>query len=124
MGSRDYPRMDIVPRYVREIARRWPDAVVISGGARGVDRLAAETARECGLPVVEFFADWSKGRGAGIARNSQIVAAADHLVAFWDERSTGTADSIRKAQAAGLRIAIYGADGERIVTSPVRAAGP
>lgn len=97
-GSRDYA----APEDVRAAVRALPKyATVIVGGARGVDTVAEQEARRCNLRVEVYPADWSAGRSAGMARNSQMVARADYGIAFWDGRSRGTADTIKKFSAAG-----------------------
>ncbi len=42
--------------------------------------------------------------GAGKKRNTQIIARADVVVAFWDGFSTGTRDSITKAKSRGIKV--------------------
>ena len=88
---------------------RVPDIeAVISGGARGADALAARFAFCHDLPLVTLRADWkTHGRKAGPIRNTEIVAQADVLAAFWDGSSSGTRDSIAKARAAGKRVVIF-----------------
>lgn len=99
VGSRDYADLERVRAYVKALPA---DTVVISGGARGVDRVAAETARLRGLQVVEYLADWNKyGKSAGYIRNADIINAADIVFAFWDGVSKGTKHSIDLAQKAG-----------------------
>ena len=72
--------------------------VIISGGAKGVDKLAEDFAKANDIPFKEFKANWEKyGKGAGFIRNSLIVEKADMVIAFWDGKSTGTKDSIDKA---------------------------
>lgn len=81
---------------------------VISGGARGADALAARFAREHGLPLIVFHADWDRhGRRAGPIRNTEIVRSADVLAAFWDGLSPGTRDSVDKARAAGKEVHVF-----------------
>ena len=46
VGSRGYPDRAAVAAYVQALAE---GTVVVSGGARGVDRWAADAAAECGL---------------------------------------------------------------------------
>jgi hypothetical protein len=103
VGSRDFPKLTLVDATVAALPA---DTVVISGGARGVDRRAAYAAKRRGLEVVELEAIWSQGRGAGLARNSKIVAAADRVIAFWDGQSRGTMDTVRKARAAGKPVEV------------------
>lgn len=52
VGSRDFPDLVAVRRYV---AGRKDGAIVVSGGARGVDRTAEEEALECGFGLVSIF---------------------------------------------------------------------
>jgi hypothetical protein len=84
---------------------------VVSGGCRGVDIFGERWAREHGVPVRVFRPDWDRhGKAAGPIRNRQMidyVAPGGALVAVWDGQSRGTADVIRQAQAAGLRVFTY-----------------
>lgn len=80
--------------------------LIISGGARGADSLAQEYAKERNIPAKIFLPDWSIGRHAGFLRNTQIVEAADCVIAFWDGKSKGTLDSINKAKKLGKDCAI------------------
>ena len=54
MGSREYPRLSRVEQYVAKIALKHPGAVVVSGGARGVDRAAETAAAKMGLGWVSY----------------------------------------------------------------------
>lgn len=62
--------------------------LVISGGAEGADTLAKEWAQQHGVPLKEILPDYKKYSGnpkfAPIARNMDIVLAADMVIAFWD----------------------------------------
>lgn len=75
---------------------------IVSGGAAGVDRLAAEVAKEKGLTLVEFLPQYDRyGRAAPIVRNAQIVDYADRVIAFWDGKSKGTQSVIVYAKKVG-----------------------
>ena len=64
---------------------------LVSGGARGVDRLAAEFARSRGITVKEFLPRYELyGRAAPLKRNEEIVDYADKVYIFWDGKSRGT----------------------------------
>ena len=105
VGSRNYPNLDKVRAFVA--LTLTPDTIVISGGARGVDSVAAEAARARGLVVEEYLAEWRKyGKSAGFLRNTTIVDKADRVVAFWDAKSRGTLDTINKAKAKGIPVEI------------------
>ncbi len=98
VGSRAFQPLSLVVDYVNGLP---DDTGVVSGAARGVDTVAAMQAFKRGLPCVEYRADWSLGKGAGFARNGLIVAQADKVVAFWDGKSNGTLDTLKKAVRAG-----------------------
>lgn len=77
--------------------------VIIQGGAKGADALAAVFACVHGLQSVTFEADWGlHGRAAGPIRNRRMLAdgAPDVVLAFRCEgRSAGTDDMVRRARA-------------------------
>jgi predicted Rossmann fold nucleotide-binding protein DprA/Smf involved in DNA uptake len=52
IGSRDWKHLDQVRAFVSKLAAKYPDAIVISGGAAGVDRAAEEQADASGLGVL------------------------------------------------------------------------
>jgi len=80
---------------------------IVTGGARGADALAEEWARNRGIPVQVLPAEWEKyGRSAGSRRNTEIVRLCQGMIAFWDGKSPGTRDSIRKAQGQGKKIVV------------------
>lgn len=91
---------------------QWPQIIeVVSGAARGVDRLGEFWAAKMGIPVKLFPADWNAhGRFAGFIRNSQMieyVGSDGALLAVWDGMSPGTRDTIRKAKKKGLLYYVY-----------------
>ncbi|KKL45313.1 hypothetical protein LCGC14_2356910, partial [marine sediment metagenome] len=46
-----------------------------------------------------YRAEWDKyGKSAGFLRNQTIIDNCDMVVAFWDGKSKGTADTINKAK--------------------------
>lgn len=64
---------------------------IVSGMARGADRLGYDLAKSVGATVHEFKADWDTfGNRAGYLRNVQMGEFADGLLAFWDKKSRGT----------------------------------
>lgn len=75
---------------------------IVSGGARGVDTVAAAYAAEKGLKLTVFLPEYERyGRAAPIKRNYQIVDYADKVIAFWDGVSKGTQSVIKYAEKAG-----------------------
>ena len=94
-GSRSILKIDLAP-YVSE------GDEIVSGGARGVDSLAAAYAKAHNLKLVEFLPDYARyGRGAPIKRNYEIVDYADRVVVFWDGQSKGTLSVIKYAEKTG-----------------------
>jgi len=88
------------------------DFGIVSGGAKGPDKWAENAARERGLEVVIYPAEWKKlGIGAGKARNKLIAQHADSCLVFWDGVSRGTADFIRKAFRLRREIWLIGPSG-------------
>jgi RNAse (barnase) inhibitor barstar len=74
----------------------------ISGGARGTDSLAESLAKHLDLPIEIIQARWDVyGRSAGMIRNKELVSKCDYLIAFWDGKSKGTANSIELCKQLG-----------------------
>lgn len=112
IGSRHYPRPAPVAAYV---SRLPPNAVVVTGGAPGVDSTAEEAAAARGLETIVFHADWRQlGRRAGPIRNARIVAHAERVVAFWDGASRGTLNTVVLALRAGVPVEIYDCEGDPV----------
>ncbi len=81
---------------------------IITGGAYGIDTLAEQYANSRGIPVRVFRPAYELlGKWAPLARNDQIVDAADLVVAVWDGVSTGTRYTINRAQKLNKPVKIY-----------------
>ena len=75
---------------------------IVSGGAVGVDTLAAEYARVHGLRLTEILPQYERyGRAAPIKRNKEIVDYADKVLVFWNGSSRGTLSVIQYAEKVG-----------------------
>jgi hypothetical protein len=75
---------------------------IVSGMARGADALAVRFAKEHGVKLYEYPANWDKyGKRAGFLRNEQMGQAANGLLAFWDGESRGTKHMIECMEAQG-----------------------
>ena len=104
-GSRHWSDEAPVRRIIESLP---PGSTVVHGGARGLDSVAGRLAAKRGLKVEVHPADWSQGRGAGPARNQDMVdLGADAVYAFPVEGSKGTWDLVRRAEAAGLRVMVH-----------------
>jgi len=110
----------LIDQVIQALALKAPDTVVVSGGAKGVDTWAVESAQKYGLKVEVYPADWEKhGKGAGFIRNTQIVEGSDSVLAFWDLISRGTMDTVRKAQTQGKKVRVLDPIGNTVVV-PLR----
>ena len=104
-GSRGIEDYELVKSAVEESGFSEQITAVLSGRARGVDRLGEQWALEQGLEVLPFPAQWKRyGRRAGVLRNKFMVENADALIAIWDGKSRGTKNTIEEAKAKGLRV--------------------
>lgn len=108
-GSRDIHDYAAVEEAMRRAALAGIEpTTVLSGAAPGVDRLGERWAKEHGLEVVQFPADWkAHGRAAGPIRNNLMAGRADALVAVWDGKSRGTQNMIVQARGHGLKIFVH-----------------
>lgn len=77
---------------------------IISGAARGADRLAADWAVCNWMSLEEYPAEWDKhGKGAGFIRNQEMLdTGVDLVVAF--PGGNGTAHTVRNAKRMGIEV--------------------
>lgn len=103
-GGRDYSNRGRVWQILDAAIERLGLDAVVQGGARGADALAKEWAHERELQCETFYADWDGlGKRAGHVRNSKMLTVgAEICIAF--KGGAGTADMIRQAKSAGLRV--------------------
>jgi predicted Rossmann fold nucleotide-binding protein DprA/Smf involved in DNA uptake len=136
IGTRQGMPSRWVFEFVGKVAQKYPKAVVVSGGAIGVDKYAETAAKENGLVVVTYvpFKDvtdglyrieqkvrWNANRQtittvahkgflsygpAAYFRNGLIVSTAEKVVAFWDRKSDGTRNAIDVARKLNIPVFI------------------
>lgn len=102
----------------RVMEQRGKPALVVVGGARGVDTLAHQWANLNGIEVAVYKADWERhGRAAGIIRNAEMLEAQPDtdLGIFFpsgltERSSPGTYDMLRKTKAAGIETIVFNAE--------------
>lgn len=105
-GSRDGVSYENVVEAMAQCG--WTPTVVISGTARGADRMGEAWAQANGIDVERFPAQWDLyGRHAGIMRNQVMARKAEALVAIWDGESRGTAHMIACATQRELRVYVH-----------------
>lgn len=96
----------------RLLATHGPFERLMHGDARGVDQIAGKWARKHGILEWDFLPEWHhvEGEEAG-RRNQYIIAngAPDLVIAF--SGGVGTADMIKRAKDAGIKVIDVGAGG-------------
>ena len=80
---------------------------IVSGGAPGIDRVAANYAKSVGIAFTEFLPDYARyKRAAPLLRNKQIADYADEVLAFWDGTSKGTMHTVDLFRKQGKKVTI------------------
>lgn len=116
-GSRTIKDAKLVEDAIRESG--FAISEVVSGKAKGVDTLGELWAKKHGVAVKGFIAHWKDldvpgavvytgdyglyNKNAGFDRNQKMADYADALIAV-TTGSSGTADMIRRAVDAGLKV--------------------
>lgn len=103
VGSRNFDNYQVFKQKMEVLLSKQHRVVIVSGGARGADAMAERYAEEKGYPCIIFEADWSLGKKAGFIRNRKMHEFISKqkrrgCVAFWDGKSTGTAQSFELAK--------------------------
>lgn len=122
-GSRSITDYDIIKKAIE--ASGFHITCIVSGGAKGVDSLGERYAREHGIEIRLFPAEWEDfsspcirkynrhGKAynalAGPRRNGRMAEYADALIAVHNG-SAGTLDMIKQAKSRGLQIFEYRID--------------
>lgn len=105
-GGRGYWDRAIVSEAMLNTVRDFAGdmVIIVHGAARGADTLAGEEARKMRLHVIPVQALWAVyAKRAGIIRNGIIAALPlRRLLAF--PGGVGTADMVRRAEAAGIEV--------------------
>lgn len=113
-GGRDFEDYDLLKSncdYYLQNKLKEGNLRIISGCAKGADKLAIKYAFERKLPVDEFPSKWIDDQGqfhrnAGYIRNCDMADNADALIAFWNGESKGTKHMIDIANSKGLAVRV------------------
>ena len=106
-GGRDFADYDLLKSKLDNLLVNRNPVEIVSGTARGADKLGEFYAKRSQLALALFPADWDLyGKSAGFKRNAQMADYADALVAFWDGKSRGTMHMINLAKSAGLQVRV------------------
>lgn len=98
-------QMNQAQKIIEAFLIAWRPSSVVSGGATGVDTIAAQTARDRGIPVKEFLPEKPKWYYYK-KRNKLIAEACDVLLAIrWEKsRTKGSAWTADYAEKLGKRV--------------------
>jgi hypothetical protein len=108
-GGRDFADYELLKSKLDYtlINRVEEGVTIVSGAARGADKLGERYAKERGYTIDSHPADWDKfGKSAGYIRNKEMAQNADGLMAFWDGKSRGTQHMINLAKEHGLKVIV------------------
>lgn len=86
-GGREFSDYDLLKRkcdyYLSEKLKRGENVIVVSGGNEGADTLGEQYARERGLSVERFTANWARdGKSAGYKNYRQMAKVGNACIAF------------------------------------------
>jgi hypothetical protein len=103
-GGRSYSDREKLFWTLDALHAATPVTLIIHGGASGADALADAWAKERGIPVQVFEADWSNGRSGGPIRNRAMLneGKPDQVVAF--PGGTGTANMVKQSYERGVLV--------------------
>ena len=109
-GCRNFNNYEQAKLYIDNILsdlRKEHTIVIVSGGARGADKLGERYAKENDFEIEFYPADWTThGKAAGPIRNREMAKIADYVICFWDGKSAGTKSMIDYAKKNGKEIRI------------------
>lgn len=112
-GSRNFNNYFLLKNTIEETEAFKQNQItaIISGAAKGADKLGERWAIETNTPIISMPAEWDKyGKRAGYLRNKQMAQKADAAIGFWDGKSVGTRHMINICKNLNLPIIIYRED--------------
>jgi len=105
-GSRGFSDFQLLYAKCEEVLANSTDVEIVSGTAKGADKMGEHYASLKGFGV-KLFPDWNKhGKAAGYLRNKEMADYADVLIAFWDGESRGTQHMVNLAKERNLAVHI------------------
>jgi hypothetical protein len=105
-GSRSITEFETVKAAIE--ASGFTISEVVSGAAKGVDRLGEQYAAEHGISVKQFKPDWARNkRGGGLVRNKDMAEYADAAVIVWDGESKGAKHMADTMQQLGKPVYLH-----------------
>lgn len=102
-GSREFTDYALLERELDIITSSGYEIEIVSGTAKGADKLGEKYALDNEIALKRMPADWDTyGKRAGYLRNEQMANYADACIVFWDGRSPGTKHMIDIAKRVGI----------------------
>lgn len=106
-GGRDFNDYDLLCRKTNKILSQQHEIEIVSGTAKGADKLGERYAEERDYPIKRFVPDWSGlGKQAGYIRNEDMALYADGLILFWNGVSKGSRHMLEIATVMKLKTRI------------------
>jgi hypothetical protein len=103
-GSRDFNNYELLKETMDKIIGEETDITIISGCARGADKLGERYAEERKYKLELYPAEWDKfGRASGYIRNRSMALNGEVCVVFWDGQSKGTQHMINLSNEYNLK---------------------
>jgi len=120
IGSREYNNYHKVEKeffkLLDNLKLTKENILIISGGAKGIDTIAQQIAKNHGIPILIFYPDYTKyGKKAPLLRNIQIVKNSDFILAFPTRDSRGTRFVIREAEKRKVPCRVIEVETHKIV---------
>ena len=98
-GSRNIESFDLEPYIPNGIN------MIISGGAKGIDKIAEDYADKMNMPKTIIYPKYEVyGRFAPLKRNEEMVELCDVALIIWDGHSKGTKYTIDYANKMGKQV--------------------
>lgn len=106
-GGRDFNDYELLQKVCDYYLQNQKQIEIVSGNARGADKLGERYANEHNLQLKLFPANWDKfSKSAGYIRNEEMAKYGNGLIAFWNGKSKGTKHMIDLANQHNLKIRI------------------
>ena len=110
-GSRSFDDYKLLKEkcdyYLSDALAKGYDIEIVSGTAKGADKLGEQYAKERGYHIAYFPADWKTyGKRGGYIRNQQMANFSDALILFWDGSSRGSKHMLDIARNKGLAVRV------------------
>ena len=102
-GSREIEDYDLLCKVIADSNTTITE--IVSGTARGADRLGERFALEHDILLKKFPANWNKfGKRAGYLRNKEMADYANFFIILWDGESKGTKHMIDLVYKTGKNL--------------------